>query len=326
MNPVEYIYYMGYRLSRWNGLRKQRRLPHKTISIGNLTLGGTGKTPLVISIAEKAKKLGYSPCILTRGYRGRAKNPVFVSKGDGPLIDYSDSGDEPYLMALRLRGVEIIKSADRYEAGVMSEKADLFIIDDGFQHRRLHRDVDIVLIDAGCGFGNGRLFPVGPLREPITELSRASIIILTKNTTTCVAAKSDIYRLAGTSIPNITDHIYKASHGVTSLITPQGERLPASMLTGKNVYAFCGIGNPQSFADSLKAAGANVLKLRIFRDHHNYKPSEIKSLLTETKSSSAKLIITTEKDLIKLKDFPAQNLFALVIDFIIDDSFYDIVI
>ncbi|MBF0464050.1 MAG: tetraacyldisaccharide 4'-kinase [Nitrospirae bacterium] len=325
MNVVEYIYYAGYRLSRRRGLSKQRQLPHKTISVGNLTLGGTGKTPLVIAIAEEAKKYGYFPCILTRGYRGKAKNPVFVSKGDGPLTEYHQSGDEPYLMALRLKGVEIIKGADRYEAGVMSEGANLFIIDDGFQHWRVKRDIDVVLIDSVSGFGNGRLFPMGPLREPVSELRRANVVVLTKSASNGKAVSSDLYRFDRTDTLKkieITDHIYKASHRAAYLITPNGEKLPLNLMTGKRVYAFCGIANPQSFSDSLKELGANVLKLKTFRDHYGYKASDIKSIMAQAHSVSAEAIITTEKDLIKLRNFDNSSLFALGIDFIIDDEFY----
>ncbi|QWR78391.1 tetraacyldisaccharide 4'-kinase [Candidatus Magnetomonas plexicatena] len=325
MNIAEYVYYAGYRLSQKRGLRKQRQLPHKTISVGNLTLGGTGKTPLVIALAEEAKKLGYSPCILTRGYKGKAKTPIFVSKGNGPLIDYRQSGDEPYLMAQRLKGVEIIKGARRYEAGLMSERANLFIIDDGFQHWRLKRDIDVVLVDSVSGFGNGRLFPMGPLREPITELKRASVIVLTKSASNEKASKDDLYRLDNTdSLRNIkiTDQIYKASHRAAYLITPHGEKLPPTMLSGKDVYAFCGIAHPQSFLNSLKAHGADVIKLRTFRDHYDYKASDIKSIIDEARSLAAEAVITTEKDLIKLRDANIKNLFALGIDFIIDEEFY----
>ncbi|MBF0518843.1 MAG: tetraacyldisaccharide 4'-kinase [Nitrospirae bacterium] len=325
MNIVEYIYYAGYRISRKRGQSKQRQLPHKTISVGNLTLGGTGKTPLVIAIAEEAKKYGYFPCILTRGYRGRAKTPVFVSKGDGPLTEYRQCGDEPYLMALRLKGVEIIKGADRYEAGVMSERANLFIIDDGFQHWRLKRDIDVVLIDSVSGFGNGKLFPMGSLREPVSELTRATVVVMTKSASNGKAVINDLYRLDRTDTLKkieLTDHIYRATHRAAYLITQYGDKLPLTMLTGKKVYAFCGIANPQSFSDSLKAYGANVLKLRTFRDHYDYKASDIKSITAQAHSSSAEAIITTEKDLIKLRGFDNSSLFALGIDFIIDEEFY----
>ncbi len=180
MNIIEYLYYAGYFIKKKNSLKKQRRLSHKVISVGNLTLGGTGKTPLVIALAQGAVKRGFKPCILTRGYKGKVKDPTFVSKGNGAIINISEAGDEPVLMAQRLRNIEIIKGKDRYEAGLLSKKSDLFILDDGFQHWRLHRDVDIVLIDAVRGFGNKRLFPLGPLREPLSALKRGDIIVFTR--------------------------------------------------------------------------------------------------------------------------------------------------
>ena len=152
MGPLEFLYYTGYKLKKSRDLKSRKRLPAKVISVGNITVGGTGKTPAVIAIARKAKEYGYLPCILTRGYRGSAKGPCFVSRGEGPLLGVDEAGDEPVLMAERLTGVPIVKGSDRYEAGMfaldcLDSPSLLFILDDGFQHRALHRDVDVLLID-----------------------------------------------------------------------------------------------------------------------------------------------------------------------------------
>jgi tetraacyldisaccharide 4'-kinase len=182
--------------------KKPQRLPAKVISVGNLTLGGTGKTPAVIAIAEEAKKRGASPCILTRGYKGRSKGPCFIGRVQGSEVrghgekapcclplDPSICGDEPVLMAERLKDVPIVKCADRYQGGMFAltlqpsafgPQPPVFILDDGFQHWNLYRDIDILLIDASDPFGNEKLFPEGRLREPLRSMKRAHVIVLTK--------------------------------------------------------------------------------------------------------------------------------------------------
>ncbi|MBS1111922.1 MAG: lpxK, partial [Nitrospirae bacterium] len=169
MGLLSGIYGIVLRIARL--LKKPKTLPYKVISIGNITLGGTGKTPAVIALAEEAKRRGFQPCILTRGYKGKAKGPCFVTKGEEPLLDVSQAGDEAYLMSEALSGVVIIKCADRYEGGMFALNSQLltlnsqliFILDDGFQHCQLNRDKDIVLIDATNPFDNGKLFPEGRL-------------------------------------------------------------------------------------------------------------------------------------------------------------------
>jgi len=192
-----FIYRLG--LSCHKLLSKPHKLPVKVISIGNITLGGTGKTPAVISVAKAAKNRGLSPCVLTRGYKAKSGGTCFISKGEGPFISAADAGDEAYLMAEILRDIPVVKGKNRYEAGLLAMKeyfgkfetpdqtsdrqpeAPVFILDDGFQHWGLQRDIDIVLIDAANPFGNKRLFPEGMLREPLTALKRAHVIILTKS-------------------------------------------------------------------------------------------------------------------------------------------------
>src|SRR5271157_4150100 len=173
MTPLEFLYYTGYALKKQRSLRLQRRLPYPVISIGNITVGGTGKTPATIAVAEESKRRGFSPVILTRGYKGRVKGPCVVSPKNLPVRNYlgdpgkviqtvKDAGDEPVLMAGRLKGVPVIKSAGRYEGGIFALQSFsfaasapfIFILDDGFQHWRLHRDIDIVLIDGLNPFGN----------------------------------------------------------------------------------------------------------------------------------------------------------------------------
>jgi tetraacyldisaccharide 4'-kinase len=175
---------LAYRRFSYAYFKKPDKLPAKVISIGNLTLGGTGKTPAVISIAQEAKKRGFTPCVLARGYKGKAKETCFISKGEKPLLNSREAGDEAYLMAEILKGMPVVKGKNRYEAGKLAlenfQSEILFILDDGFQHWRLHRDIDVLLIDATDPFGNEKLFPEGIMREPFSAIRRAHFIVITK--------------------------------------------------------------------------------------------------------------------------------------------------
>ncbi len=322
MNIIEFSYYAGYLFKKKRSLKTQKRLRHRVISVGNMTLGGTGKTPLVIALALEALKRGFKPCILTRGYKGRVRYPSFVSRGNGPLMSISQAGDEPVLMAQKLRNVEIIKGRNRYEAGLLSEKADLFILDDGFQHRRLYRDMDIVLIDALRGFGNGRLFPIGPLREPLSELGRADMIVITRGNHD--ENVNLIKKTLSKTFQNLTPSVYTAHHKPSFFMDNKGNRYDINDISGKKVFAFCGIGNPDAFIHTLQSTGANITGVKQFKDHCNYRKSDIIKLLKEAHRNQADWLVTTEKDIIKIKEFGRiDNLFALCVDFIIENSFYD---
>lgn len=310
--------------------RHPDKLPAKVISIGNLTLGGTGKTPAVISVAQEAKKRGHKPCILTRGYRGKAKDISFVSKGDRPLLSPAEAGDEACLMAETLRGVIIIKGKDRFRAGtavfdnahqaiVNLQYPHLFILDDGFQHWKLHRDADVVLIDATNPFGNEKLFPEGIMREPFSALERAHIIVITKSDMAPQGAVSSITRKVKQY--NREAPVFTAAHKATGLVNASGEVKGLDSLNDKKIYAFSGIANPAYFQSTLTSAGAHIAQFRKFRDHHKYSRKDINEI---QKNAAGLDIITTEKDLVKLKelDIP-DNLSALKIEFSTNNEFYD---
>ena len=310
--------------------KNPKRLSGKVISIGNLTLGGTGKTPAVISAAQEARKRGYTPCILTRGYRGKAKDISFVSKGDGPLLGPLDAGDEAHLMAATLKGIPVVKGKNRYEAGLIAldllkseiggpESSILFFLDDGFQHWKLHRDVDVLLIDGTNPFGSEKLFPEGILREPFSAMKRAHIIVITKADMAPEGAITSItHRIKQY---NQEAPIFTAFHKPAGLVTLTGETRGLDGLRNKRIYAFAGIANPAYFQSTLISAGARTVEFRKFRDHHRYRQKD----MDEIKADASGLdIVTTEKDLVKLKrlDIP-ENLSALKIDFSIDNEFYD---
>jgi tetraacyldisaccharide 4'-kinase len=311
----------------YNHLWKPEKLPAKVISIGNLTLGGTGKTPAVISVAKEAKKRGFNPCILTRGYGGKTKDICFVSKGDKPLLDAYQAGDEVFLMAQILKDIPIVKGKKRYEAGMFAFRGltpiglqpSLFILDDGFQHWKLQRDVDVLLIDATNPFGNGKLFPEGILREPFNAIKRAHIIIITKADT--VSHKSIAEISQKIKKYNTTAPIFTASHRAIELIDLYGGVKDIDMLNNKKIYAFAGIANPDYFRLTLKKAGAEIVKFRKFRDHHVYKQKEIDEII---KNAAGLDIIITEKDMVKLKRLKvSDNVYALRIEFSIDNDFYN---
>lgn len=335
VNFLEHIYQAGFSWQQKRKLANRRHLPCRVISIGNLTVGGTGKTPATMALAQEALRRGQAPIILTRGYRGTAPGPCFVTTGNGPLLSAGEAGDEPYLMAYRLRNVPIVKGPDRYASGVFAldriwqntppGEKPLFLLDDGFQHFRLCRDMDLVLLDSGDPFGGERLLPLGRLREPLTALERASIIVVTKSGMKMDGRGPELEKtLKRIGRYNAKAPLYIADHLPVSVMAKDGREYPVSLLSGKKILGFCGIGSPGSFAKTLTDTGALVAGLRPFRDHHRYTSSDIQSLVKEAAALNCEWIVTTEKDIIKIEqlDLP-ENILIIRIEFSIDSSFYD---
>ncbi|MDA8082478.1 MAG: tetraacyldisaccharide 4'-kinase [Nitrospiraceae bacterium] len=338
MNILERLYYAGFLVKQRYSLAHRERLPFRVVSVGNITTGGTGKTPATMAIAREALNRGLAPVILTRGYRGKAKGPCFVTRGDGPLLSVPEAGDEPYLMASRLRKVPIVKGPDRYQDGVFAidglglqlnapESCVLFILDDGFQHVRLFRDRDVVLMDANDPFGGQRLLPAGKLREPASSLERADIIVITKSGPRMGTLGPAIEKTINTIREyNSKAPLFVADHLSVSAADRQGREYPPSALAGEKIYGFCGIGSPESFRRTLLDSGGDVAGFRNFRDHHAYTLPDILSLRREAERLGCRWIVTTEKDIIKINhlDLP-ENILIIRIDFSIDGSFYDYV-
>jgi tetraacyldisaccharide 4'-kinase len=320
------LYGAGLRCNKllYTKFRKPGKLPVRTVCIGNITTGGTGKTPAVIALAEEAKKRGLHPCILTRGYKGTEKSVCFVTKGGPPMLDPAQSGDEPYLMASLLRDVPIVMGRSRYEAGLfamqsLDPKPDIFILDDGFQHWALKRDIDIVLIDSTNPFGNGRLLPEGILREPLTSLKRASFIILSKAD---MAKDESLNKLKETvSSINSDAVIYTASHVPSSLTDPQGRDMDIHSIKGQKVFAFAAIANPAYFHATIRSSGADIIGSENFRDHYTYRQQDIDEI---QKSAAGTDILTTEKDMVKLSGLRLpDSIHALRVRFEIEEEYYD---
>lgn len=339
MGPLEIIYFWGYSTKKIRSLKNQKRLPHKVISVGNITTGGTGKTPAVIALAAEAGKRGFYPVILTRGYKGKAKGPCFVNKGNGPLLSAAEAGDEPFLMSELLRNVPIVKYADRYRGGMfalnelrpqpsaVSLQSLLFILDDGFQHWRLYRDTDILLIDSTNPFGNRKLIPSGILREPLSEIKRADVVVITKTKPIQLSAKQNTETeslMKEVCKYNPDAPIFLSEHKPICLRTFSGKELPLGILSGENVVGFCGIGNPGSFKNTLIQTNARLKEFTAFRDHFKYAHKNISGIKETARKHSAGWIVTTEKDIIRLRGFDLpDNLVSLGIKFSIDEKFYD---
>ena len=265
------------------------RLDRPVISVGNITTGGTGKTPLVEWVARTIAGAGKKVCILTRGYgRENPDRQVVVSDGTNVLANPSEAGDEPFLLATNLAGVAaVISNADRIEAAKGAIKhlgTDCFVLDDGFQHLRLERDLNIVTIDATNPWGGGHLLPYGRLREPLSGLSRADCIVITRadQANNLDALRDEIRRLTENA------PLFQSTMRIKNL----PETIPTP------VAAFCGVGNPQSFFNLIPH---EIVLQKTFPDHHRYSQTDVDSLIEAATRAGAESLITTAKDAVKLK-------------------------
>jgi tetraacyldisaccharide 4'-kinase len=265
------------------------------ISVGNLAVGGTGKTPLVAWIAERVKAEGLVPAVVSRGYGGTAgAGPLVVSTGEGPRVNARTCGDEPHLLARSLKGVIVVVGADRVEGArsAAAAGAEVVLLDDGFQHRRLARDLDLVALDARAPFSDGRLLPQGSLREPPASLRRAQLVVLTRVREGDLAtAAIEAVRGAGFAGP-----IVRAGHRTTGFTDAEGTNREAP----KRALAFCGIGDPKLFRADLAASGVKTVGFHAFRDHYPYTIAGWDALTAEAKAKGVPLV-TTAKDLSRLE-------------------------
>ncbi|TAK05876.1 MAG: tetraacyldisaccharide 4'-kinase, partial [Candidatus Manganitrophaceae bacterium] len=279
------------------------------------TVGGTGKTPVTIFLAETWQKRGYAVGIVSRGYRGTYNGPLrLVSDGQEILEKPETSGDEPYLMAERLRGVPILVSSDRYKGCqwlLKRFKLDVILLDDGFQHLRLHRDLNLLLVDATNPFGNGALLPRGTLREPLSEVRRADVVIFTRSEDEADASEwiNEIERFGRPCI--------RTTFEPTRLIhVRKGTVLPPDTLENEPVLGFSGIGNPDSFAMLLKRLGADLREQMVFRDHYSYQRSDLEKIRKKADHLGVKWVVTTEKDAVKVRELLSKDfeVWALRVD------------
>ncbi|HEV8663094.1 MAG TPA: tetraacyldisaccharide 4'-kinase [Candidatus Methylomirabilis sp.] len=278
-------------------LLPRHRVPCPVVSVGNLTAGGTGKTPCVISLARRLQERGWRPAVLLRGYGRRSGSGLLVaSTGQGLLLSAEEAGDEASLLAGALSGVPVILGADRRRAAEVALRrcgADLCLLDDGYQHLRLHRDLDILLLDARCPFGNGALLPRGLLREPSGGTGRADLVILTRadQARDLDGVEGAVRRL------NRRASLLRAVHRPVSLVRlADGSILPAQALAGQTVAALSAIGSPGGFEATLRGLGASVAAALRFPDHHRFRQEELERAGREGRMAGATLLVTTAKD------------------------------
>ncbi len=288
-----------------NGILRTRRLPCPVISIGNISLGGTGKTPHVIAMAKWLMARGVKAGIISRGYRGKAgKGPLVVSDGSRTIARISQAGDEPIMMADILGNVPIVVGSDRYNAAMRAISklgVEVIILDDGFQHLRLHRDLDIILMPAASPEGNSRIFPGGDLREPITSISRAHAVLLTRSEQ-LQPSDLDIQRKRIQELARDVP-VFTSKTIMRGLKNRKGERLPMTAAAGMRLYAFCGLGDPDAFWQTLNGLKSlKVVGTRAFRDHFNYTVPVMENLFKDAMEAGTDALITTSKDYIKVVD------------------------
>jgi tetraacyldisaccharide 4'-kinase len=285
------------------GVLRAHTVGAPVISVGNLTTGGTGKTPLVEWIANELASRGRRVCVLTRGYRReKSEERVIASDGNEILAEVRQTGDEAFLLAEDLQGkAAVVCDANRIAAAnwaLTNLGSDAFVLDDGFQHQQLARQLNILTIDAMNPWGNGRLLPGGILREPISSLTRADSVVITRAD---FADTRDLRRAIDRMSPDVPVFLSKMKHTQLREVGPNPTRLHPDQMKSRPALAFCGIGNPASFFSLLQREGYNIGGTRTFRDHHSYTTADVDQLSKEAQSAGAQTLLTTAKDAVKLR-------------------------
>jgi tetraacyldisaccharide 4'-kinase len=275
------------------GLFQTHDLGRPTISVGNITTGGTGKTPVVIWLAHQLRQQGRRPAILLRGY-GATENQT---SDEAALLDQSLNSDSSVKIPVRANPSRVTGAAQVLRA---SPEVDLFLLDDAFQHRRAKRDFNLVLISATQPFGFGHVLPRGLLREPISGLRRADAFLITRCSLASAAAIAAIDQFLLSNHPAVP--VFHADHRLRELWLPDtGESVPMESLTNQKIFATAGIGDPHSFQRELQSLGCAIVGTRWFADHHAFSAADIWNLLESAKSAGADRVVTTEKDWVKMK-------------------------
>ena len=315
--------------ARWyrSGRLPSKRLACRVVSVGNITVGGTGKTPMTLRLAREFVDAGFRTAIVSRGYRGAAEAAGgVVSDGRTLLMDAASAGDEPFMMAETLiasqKDVPVVVGRNRYAAGLRTLfrfAPEIILLDDAFQHLRLQRDLDLLLLDGRAPFGNGRVLPRGPLREPLSAISRADAVILTRCPPGCAMADRDREKLPR-GIPVFRavhrSFVRKIIRKATPASNVPGRVCPETAASGTNVFAFSGIARNREFILTTQSLGFRVTGQAGFPDHHPYTPSDLAGLSAAALASGAGAIATTEKDYARLdRRFPwPLDLFVIGIE------------
>jgi tetraacyldisaccharide 4'-kinase len=313
-----------------DGVFTTKHIPCPVISVGNLTVGGTGKTPMTHYLATLLQTQGNRVAIITRGYRGqKERGGGIVSDGKKILLGCQQAGDEALMLAQKLPGVVVAVGQDRYASAQKVLKAyrpDVMLLDDGFQHLRLARQINLLLMDYHRPLGNGFILPRGPLRESVNALQRADAICFTRTDQlrSSVPAIDERLNVALTRLAKAPPLFYFGQKTkVTKIASPTatktprhfsgGDDLRSGVLIGKKIFAFSGIGNNQAFRQTIADLGGNIVGYRDFGDHHRYRPHEPQELVDEALKRQADYLATTEKDVVRLPEAPWGPFAVLVI-------------
>ncbi len=312
-------------LYRRNIFLHSQRLQVPVVSVGNLTLGGTGKTPMVLYVSRYLLGLGKRPAIVSRGYGGKATGRVHVvSDGRKILMSSALAGDEPVMLAGSLPGVPVLvgpKRAPVAERAVRDFQADVIVMDDGFQHLALKRDVDLVLFSASTFLGSGWVFPGGELREPFSALKRASAFVVTGVENRNRSEVDAFRRFLRGVFPE--KQVFLGEYLPVSLLHSQQNKTFAVERAKKMpLFAFAGIANPESFHHTLKKERFLLTGFQGFADHHRYSADDVNALIAAARARRARALITTEKDFVKLKPFFGEfPILALKIELLMGEDF-----
>lgn len=296
------------------GILPRAQLPRPVISVGNIVVGGSGKTTVVAFLARRLAALGLRVGILSRGYRRRSRGAVIVSRGNGPETTPDRSGDEPWLLA-RLTSAAVAVAEQRFAAGstlLESCPLDLFLLDDGFQHRQLHRDADIVVVDAAALHGNGHLLPRGPLREPLRALARAAALWIVGPGTAAgpgtAPAPLSLEPRAHAAIARWSRAPVLCSRRCwTHLHEHPAANLVPQALRRRAVVAACAVGSPAGFLAQLKRHEADIAAVVTYPDHYPYSLADAEAIAAAARSSGTSTIVTTAKDWAKLEPIVSAN-------------------
>ncbi len=313
------LYGSGIRCRLWlyqRHLLPTQTLPLKVISIGNLVTGGTGKTPHTALVARYLQNKGIKTAVLSRGYRGKKmKEGGVISDRSSIRGTLEEGGEEPYWLAQKLPGIPVVIGKDRYRSGWLcfqQWQTEWVILDDGFQHLNLKREIDILLMPGHEPFGSKRLLPLGDLREPIEEMQRADIILITHAERLGFPQRDEITANIRSMVPSIP--VFFSEHKPLVLWSyPDKKEIPLNELAGNPVVAFCGLADPESLFFSLKQLQADLVHSVKFPDHHFYQEKDKRSLENLCRSLKINRLVTTEKDALKLGDWAPIDLQLIVL-------------